>query len=204
MSTSIFTFTVNRPYREGIAHLTDVAAAQGGRSVRLAKFPASGLFVVRQAKLKFSSGAGLNSLATFRAFFDARQGRYDSFLYKAKLAEFNLVEGEALGTGDASEDEFALDSKHIDASTLVVYVDDVEQESGYSLTGNNTAPIVDFVTPPGVGEVVTADYEFYWPCVFQTDEFAPPWRAPGDTDANMILEVTDVLWAQDRPGSHLV
>ena len=202
MSTTVFTLSVARPYDEHIAHETLRQVAQGGREVRLALLPAQGLFVVSRATLPVSPAR--NTIAAIRSFWDARQGGYDSFLYKAVLTEYKKVTGEALGTGDGSEDEFALDSKYIDSANLTVYIDGASQSSGWALTGNNTAPIVDFVTPPANGEVVTADYEFYYPCRFDQDRMPGDLKSLAATDANSIIKVSSLTWRQDWPGSHLV
>ena len=110
MSNDIFTFSVSRPYREGIAHLTDVAAAQGGRSVRLAKFPAQGLFVVRAATLRFNTAK--NSLATFRAFFE-RQRVFREYYGYFNFRRFNLVSKDDNVDGYGREEDTALNGHTI-------------------------------------------------------------------------------------------
>jgi hypothetical protein len=188
MSTEVFNFTVHRPYHgEGGSHRTAVTEAEGGRLVRKPILPSDGIFRVRTAQLRFPP----NTYSTFVDFFNARRGYWRE------------VRAEALGTGDASTVVFALDSMYIDATTLVVYVDDVEEESGWTLVGNNTAPRITFDTAPAEGEVITADYDRYISVTFSMDDIDPKVLSLGSSDANSILMVPFGV-AQDRAGSHLV
>ena len=203
MSNTIFTFDVHQPYSEGPAFLTTRSAAQGGREVRR-KGQDSELFAVFSAWLLFVTGG--NSLSGFHTFFTDRDGGYDTFLYKPKLELFHKVTLEAVGTGDGAEDEFALDSKYIDSATLLVYVDGSLKETpgDYALTGNLTAPIIDFVVAPSNLDAVTATYERYYPCRFNQDRALYTPRSLGDTDAGSAMYCKNLTWRQDYPGSHLV
>jgi uncharacterized protein (TIGR02217 family) len=53
------------------------------------------------------------------------------------------------------------------AGTVKVYLDDVEQLSGWSV--DTTTGLVIFSTAPAVGIEVTADFEFDVPVRFDTD-----------------------------------
>ena len=56
------------------------------------------------------------------------------------------------------------------AGTVKVYVDDVEQLSGWSV--DTTTGLVTFSMPPALGVAVAADFEFDVPVRFDTDHMA--------------------------------
>jgi uncharacterized protein (TIGR02217 family) len=200
VSTTVWSFTVTQPYAEGVEHKTDIQEAQGGREARLARWPAYGLFRVSRAGLHFSSSR--NTLSTFVDFFNDRQGRYDTFLYKSVFDVFNTVTTEDCGTGNGVLTDFALDSKYIDSSTLLVYVAGVLQSSGYSLINNNTTPTIRFSAAPT--GAITATYEFYYPCRFEQDDVQIIVLSQGTSDTESVLAVQNITWRQDYSGSHLV
>ncbi len=201
MSTEIFPFTVHRPYHgEGGAHLTQRSSAEGGREFRRAALPANGLFRVRRAVLRFPP----NDPTTFQSWFDDRQGGYDSWLFLPALEVWRVVTDEALGTSTGGAGEtFALDSKHIKASTLVVKVGGVDQDGDWNLTGNYSAPIVNTEAGFDAG-AVTATYDRYIPVRFDQDDFDFDVSHFGADDDSSTLYVRTLTWRQDRPGSHLV
>jgi hypothetical protein len=200
MSTAIFTFIVHQPYRgEGGGHLTGRSTADGGREVRVARLPAEGFFRSRLGEILFPP----NNPTTFQTFFDARQGGFDTFLFPPVFEVWREVRGESIGTGDGAEKDFALDSKYINASTLVAY-EDGSPQAGISLINNNTAPLVRFDSAPSGSVALTADYDRYIPCRFDQDDFDFGIKGLGNSDANSILVVRGLTWRQDNPGSHLV
>ena len=201
MSNTIFTFNVSRPYFETFTHTTLTAIAQGGRTVRLAKLPAEGLFTVSKAVILLASTK--NDVTDFIDFFTARRGGYDSFLYKPLLDIHNSVTAESIGTGDDVEDEFALDYKYVDSSTLVVSIDGTPT-SAYTLSGNYTAPLITFDSVPAAAEALTATYDFYIPCTFNQDSITSMFRAIGATDDEMVVPIKTLTWSQDYSGSHKV
>jgi uncharacterized protein (TIGR02217 family) len=91
--------------------------------------------------------------------------------------------GQLLGTGDDAQTQFQL-VKHYPsgsvievrtitkpvAGTVKVYLDSVEQLTGWSV--DTTTGIVAFGTPPALGVEVTADFEFDVPVRFDTDHMA--------------------------------
>lgn len=135
-----------------------------------------------QCKYNVAWGIHLNEdITTLLNFFRARMGMAHSFPYK-DWGDFEGT-GELIGTGDAVETQFQLiktyDSGGYDdyvrditkpkPGTVKIYIDAVEQTSGWSidpLTG-----IVTFTAAPGDTLLITADYEFYVPCRFDTDYF---------------------------------
>jgi uncharacterized protein (TIGR02217 family) len=56
------------------------------------------------------------------------------------------------------------------AGTVKVYLDDVEQLSGWSV--DTTTGLVTFSVPPAVGVEITADFAFDVPVRFDTDHMA--------------------------------
>jgi hypothetical protein len=202
VSTVIFnnSFTVHQPYQEGWEHETSRSPAAGGREVRKARLPVQGRFRVRLAQLRFPP----NAPSTFEAFFEARQGAYDTWLYLPVLQANRSITAEAVATAGAGETDFPLDSKHIKASTLTVYEDGTPQ-AAYTLTGNYTAPVIEFDAAPGAGVVITADYDRYIPVRFDADDYDFDPRMFSDAgDASSVLYIRGLTWRQDYAGSHLV
>ena len=91
--------------------------------------------------------------------------------------------GQLLGTGDDAQTQFQL-VKHYPsgsvieartitkpvAGTVKVYLDGIEQASGWSIDA--TTGIVTFSIPPALGVEVTADFEFDVPVRFDADHMA--------------------------------
>ena len=113
-------------------------------------------------------------LTALTAFFMARKGMAIGFRFK----NHDDFEGtlEAIGTGDAVEDEFQLVKNHgtlarnitkpVDGSETI-YLNGSPLSSAYSL--DTTTGIITFDSPPGGGVVITADFEFDVPVRFDTD-----------------------------------
>lgn len=148
-------------------------------------------------------GPGTNSYETTRDHFFTHRGAFESFLWKPIIRPNRFVSGEALGTGDGVEDEFALDHVHVDPASLVVYLDG-SPTSAYTLTGNHSAPIVDFDSPPGGAVAITADYDRYIPVLWIDSRF--PVRPKTDAaEADVQVVISDqIRLRQDSPGSHKV
>lgn len=120
-------------------------------------------------------------LDTLIAFFRSRQGRAYGFRFK-DWSDYYAT-GEVIGTGDGSTTAFQLvksytsgattisrDIKKPVSGTVVVYVDDVEQESGVSV--NTATGVVTFSSAPAADAVITADFEFDVPVRFDTDRLS--------------------------------
>ncbi len=136
------------------------------------------------ARAKYNVAYGVrdeDQLASLIAFFRAMRGRAHGFRYK----DWTDFEGddEPIGVGDASEDEFQLLKEYAAGSaayyrtitkpvtgTTVIYFDGVLQGSGWSVS--TTTGIVTFTAPPGVGVVITADFEFDVPVRFDIDRLS--------------------------------
>ena len=122
-----------------------------------------------QARGRWDVASGLKKQAQIDeliAFFRARRGKAYGFRFK-DWTDYKAT-GELLGTGDDALTEFQL-VKHYPsgsmieirtiikpvAGTVKVYVDGVEQLSGWSV--DTTTGLVTFGTAPAVGVEVSAD-----------------------------------------------
>ena len=113
------------------------------------------------------------------SFFMARQGR----AYGFRLKDWNdfEVNSQIIAIGDGNKTEFQLIKDYDDGaytftrkifkpveSSVAVYVDDVLQQTGYSVDYNKGA--VTFDNAPLNEEVITADFQFDVPVRFAADE----------------------------------
>jgi hypothetical protein len=94
---------------------------------------------------------------------------HDTTVFTTKGDKWNTVTGESVGTGDGVETVFSLVNKEV--KNVKVYLDDIEQESGYTVdltqydSGLNKSlsfsrGIITFDTAPEADAVITADYEY--------------------------------------------
>ena len=218
MSTTVFPFScVPGPsYDEDIVWIEDVSMSRGGRGAVLSRASA-GKFVVRRGVLRLPDSAG-NTVDSWRDFKDDRQGRADTFLYRAMYATHREVSGGALGTGDASTVAFAFsdgtdlhkyleNGDYSDAVTLKVFVDGVEQTltTDYTVSGNGTDPTVTFEagSTPGGSAAITVSYRYYMPVRFASSQFPtrPLVQKSGhDINTEETVEIT-VSMEEDRAGA---
>ena len=71
----------------------------------------------------------------------------------------NVVAGEPVGTGDASDTTFYLHYAPITADSQTIYLDGVAQTETTHYTMNDTTGLITFVAAPGSDVAITADYE---------------------------------------------
>jgi uncharacterized protein (TIGR02217 family) len=110
-------------------------------------------------------------------FFNARQGKFDTFLYSD--ADDNSITGQSIGVGNGANVSFSLVRvlggffEFILAPKIVsaVYVNGVVQPSGWSVSNWGTAipGVITFVSPPASGAAITADFSYYFPCRMSDD-----------------------------------
>jgi hypothetical protein len=105
--------------------------------------------------LKIRLGGTQANLRTDYDWIKARGG-YTGFKFKDPW-HYSITD-EVVGVGDGSQTIFYLDYKYIDASSLVVELDDVETEA-YTLA--DELGRITFDTAPGFGVDIDATYEFY-------------------------------------------
>lgn len=199
MSTEIFSFVPKIGYAEGFIFRTRITELEGGFEQR-AKVFSSSKFVAEGMAIRFPP----NNPETFKNFFIGREGKYDTFLFKALEDINNKITLEALGTGDGIISSFALDMKFIDSSSLNVFVDSVASTSGWTLNNNYTLPRVTFNPVPGNNKVITATYEYYIPVRFDDDKnvLGIMCHTGQVSTGTFITEISKLI--QDNPGTHKV
>jgi len=88
----------------------------------------------------------------------------------------SALAGQTLGVGNGSQSVFPLlaatggaaEPVQATSGVLAVYLNGVAQTSGWSATGGY-APAISFLTPPGAGVTVSADFDLLWLCRFAED-----------------------------------
>jgi uncharacterized protein (TIGR02217 family) len=146
------------------------------------------------SKRTYNAGYGIkrvDDLHAVIAFFEERRGRFHGFRFKdwsdyKSCAPSQAVSAldQAIGTGDGETAAFQLIktygssfapwAREINkpvAGTVRVAVDGVEKSSGTHFNVNHATGVVTFTggNIPGVGESVTAGFEFEVPVRFDTD-----------------------------------
>lgn len=113
------------------------------------------------------------------AFFRARYGRAIGFRFK-DWSDYNAI-GQIIGTGNGVKTEFQLVKSYISSitvdrpikkpvsGTVQIFFDGVSQPSGWSV--NTATGVVTFLSAPGNGVIVSANFEFDVPARFDTDKF---------------------------------
>lgn len=169
---------------------TDIAyGAQGGPQYSTSVVITASGFEQRNSlwatsRMAWNVATGLKKQAQLDvliAFFRARKGRAYGFRFK-DWSDYQAT-AQALGTGDSSNKNFQLVKNYTSgpaseirtikkpvAGTVVVYLGGVVQPSGWSV--DTTTGIITFVTAPGTGVAVTADFQFDVPVRFDTDSMA--------------------------------
>jgi uncharacterized protein (TIGR02217 family) len=123
------------------------------------------------------SAAGYNELQQLAGFFNARKGKFDTFLYQD--ADDNTVTNQTIGQGTGSKltfpllrsfggfNEFMLAPNSVSA----VYINGVVQSSGWtvSMWGAANPGVITFTTPPANNAPITADFSYYFPCRMSED-----------------------------------
>lgn len=112
------------------------------------------------------------------AFFRVVKGKLIGFRFK-DWADYRAI-NQLLGTGDGTQVNFQLRKAYAFgaevcyrtifkpvAGTVKVYVNGVEQDSGWTM--DTTKGLVSFLAPPASGALVSADFEFDIPARFDTD-----------------------------------
>ena len=125
-------------------------------------------------------GIGYDELRTLMGFFLQQQGAFQPFLYDDPTDDRALA--QAIGTGDGGTTVFQLVrtmgmslpgsgfAEPITAPNVLsaIYFDGVVQSpSGYSLAP--TTGLVTFTNPPPSGQIVTADFTYYFLVRFADD-----------------------------------
>jgi len=118
-----------------------------------------------------------DELKTLVGFFLARQGRFDSFLFDDPDDDY--IAGQELGIGDGATTAWQLIRAYggfvepmynIKAAPVpVVYLNGAAQDpSTYAIAATDSG-LLTFAAAPAAGAVITADFGYYWRCIFQED-----------------------------------
>ena len=119
-------------------------------------------------------GVGYDELRTLAGFFLQQQGALTSFLFADPTDD--SITGQVIGTGDASAAAFQLVrgmgdfAEPINAPDAVsaIYFNGVRQDqAGYTV--DPATGLVTFVTPPPAGQIITADFTYYFRVRFADD-----------------------------------
>lgn len=163
---------------------TVVQQSVSGKETRLARqtYPRWSWDLVYNVLRSASAYTELQQLA---GFFNARQGKFDTFLYQD--ADDNCVTGQQVATGDGITTHFQLIRSFGGfvepmlapdlAAVFNVYIGGVLQNSGVATTvwggGNSQGPgVLLFTTPPASGAVITADFSYYFPVRMSADSIS--------------------------------
>lgn len=124
-------------------------------------------------------------LVTIQGFYLQMQGGFQSFLYddvdpgvEPGTGQWDSVAGQGIATGDGVTTTFQLIRttggfiETIQAPYTnpepTVYLNGVPKSYGTDFSINATGQII-FVTAPGNGVAITADFSYYWPVRFDED-----------------------------------
>jgi uncharacterized protein (TIGR02217 family) len=162
----------------------------------------------------YDAGFGLRSLDdvdSLLAFFEARRGRLHAFRwkdwsdYKSGGANAALTEiDQLIGVGDGVTTAFQIKKTYVSgvesyvrpivkpvAGTVIVAIATDPKVEGQEFSVDAVTGIITFVTPPDIGVLITAGYEFDVPARFDTDAIKTSiasFRA-GDIPSVPIVEV---------------
>ncbi len=118
-----------------------------------------------------------DELKTLVGFFLARQGRFDSFLFDDPDDDY--IGGQELGLGDGATTTFQMLRAYggfiepvlnIKSPPVpVVYLNGAIQDPSTYAIATTDSGLLTFTTAPAAGAVITADFGYYWRCIFQED-----------------------------------
>lgn len=154
---------------------TKTQKAISGREIRLA-FMAYPMYTFKMSFEVLRDGSIYNELKTLGAFFLARQGSFDSFLYTDPSD--NTATSVTIGIGDSTTTAFQLSRpygppgatftepvQNVNGSPNI-FVNGTLQTSGYTIDSNG---VVTFTTAPGYGQSIQWTGSFYYRVRFAAD-----------------------------------
>lgn len=164
------------------------------------------------SKRRYNAGAGIKSLDDLHrliAFFEARRGQLYSFRFKDPMdfksclpSHSIQASDQPLGVGDGASLRFQLSKTYSDVSG--VYVRKITKPISASVqvavngvletvSVDVTSGLVTFQTPPVLGAIITAGFEFHVPVRFDVDALELTLEAFGAGEAANIplIEVGD-------------
>ena len=144
------------------------------------------------SRRRYDAGFGLRSLEdvdALLAFFEARRARLHAFRWK-DWSDFKscganqaiAATDQLIGVGDGVTTAFALKKTYLSgtasyirpiakpvAGTVIVAIANDPKVEGLEFSVDATTGIVSFTTPPDIGALITAGYEFDVPVRFDAD-----------------------------------
>jgi len=152
---------------------TRVQTAVSGKELRAA-FWATPIWYYTLVYEFLRNTAAFNELQTLLGFFNARQGKFDSFLLSDP--DDNAVTAQLFGTGDGATTAFQLARSYGGFlepvkdlnGTAAIYNAGVLQVVTTNYTISATG-LVTFVTAPASGHALTWTGSYYWRCRFDLD-----------------------------------
>jgi uncharacterized protein (TIGR02217 family) len=163
---------------------TRIQRAASGRELRALDYPYPlWQFTLVFDLLRDNPAAGYDELRTLMGFFMLCHGAFGTFLFRDPCDD--RVAGQQIGVGNASTTVFQLQramgttlpggefQEPIPAPNVVsaVYLDGITQSPvSYSVDPNTG--LVTFVTAPGSGLIISADFSYYFRCRFVDDSYA--------------------------------
>lgn len=128
------------------------------------------------------SDAAYLEFQTLAAFFNARYGAWDSFLYQ-DADDYTSPVNQPLGTGDGAETEFQLIRTMAGYSGSPSFIEPITAPNvvtNIKVDGSVVDPadyavdadtgVVTFDTAPGNGLAVTGNFTYYFRCAFADDK----------------------------------
>lgn len=184
MSTAIFPTLIGLAYPIPRSPIWDnvIQTATSGKETRMAfqSYPRYE-WIIDVNVLRSSST--YTEFQTLLGFFNARQGTFDTWLYKDP--DDYIVSSQNIATGTGSSTSFQLQKTYggftepvlapDTSSTINVYLNGSSQAaSSYTVNGwSSTTPgTLVFGSAPTSSQVITADFQYYYPCRFNVDKIA--------------------------------
>jgi uncharacterized protein (TIGR02217 family) len=153
----------------------------------------------------------LDDIGELIAFFEARQGQLHGFRWK-DWADFKSCrasavvgyEDQLIGTGDGVQAAFQLTKTYVSGpteqvrrivkpvqGTVRIGLQGDEMQAGVHFDVDRETGLVTFVTPPALGERITAGFEFDVPVRFDTDRIQVSVASfqAGDVPSVPVVEV---------------
>lgn len=147
------------------------------------------------SRRRYDAGMGLRSLDDLEAliaFFEARRGPLHAFRWKdwvdwksGRPSQATTALDQRIGVGDAVATAFQLQKRYLSGTadyvrpirkpvpgTVTVALADVPQVEGVDFTVEATTGVISFTSPPDIGVIVTAGFEFDVAARFDTDRIA--------------------------------
>jgi hypothetical protein len=202
MVLPILSHILSIPHQEAVTRNALFSEAITGKQFRRAVHASSRLFIERTT-IQFPNKSG-QTFADLVSFWNGVSGPVLPWLIKARLVENYMIQDEDAGTSLGGGSEiFYFTRRYVDASTLVVKVDDVTQTltTDYSLVGNTleegAEPSILTTATFDTGSV-TFDYEYYHRVRFDVEDLSAEIQVPSESlteqgTKNVVVSMSEVV-----------